>query len=365
MSTPLKLSLLAAALALAGCSALEPDKVDYRATTKAPSLIVPPDLNQLSRETRYTMVDGGVSAASGKAASSAAAGTAAPVLGNALADARIERNGNQRWLVVKRPAAQLWNTVKDFWIENGFLLSMDQRDLGIMETEWAENRAKLPQDVFRATVGKVFESLYSTPERDKYRTRLEANANGETEIFISHRGVAEIYVNERNNETIWQPRPSDPELEAEFLRRLLQRLGSTPEEARKLVAEAPAAQPAARIDTSGAAPALRLGDDFDRAWRRLGLALDRTGFTVEDRDRKRGIYFVRYVGAEPQAAEPGFLSKLFGSSKPEPNTQATKYQIALGSDGQGSSVSVNDADGKPASPATANRIIKVLADDLR
>ena len=239
MKSIVQITALGTALALAGCSALESDKVDYRSASanKAPSLTIPPDLTQLSKDTRYVVVDGGVSASGNKAAQTAAAGTPAIAL-SAVGDVRIERSGNQRWLVVKRPADKLWNPIKDFWQENGFLLAVDQSNLGIMETDWAENRAKIPQDLIRSSLGKLLDSFYSTAERDKFRTRLETNAAGETEIFISHRGVIEVYTKERSDQTVWQPRPADPELEAEFLRRLMVSLGASPEQAKSLVASA-------------------------------------------------------------------------------------------------------------------------------
>jgi len=150
---------------------------------------------------------------------------------------RIERAGNQRWLVVNRPADQLWGPVRDFWQENGFLLTLDQQNLGIMETDWAENRAKIPQDFIRNTLGRVFDSLYSTAERDRFRTRLERSASGSTEIYISHRGMQEVFIdNSQKEQTVWRPRPADPELEAEFLRRLMVRLGVSQEQSKALVA---------------------------------------------------------------------------------------------------------------------------------
>ncbi|RFO95460.1 hypothetical protein DIC66_18390 [Rhodoferax lacus] len=362
MKSIIQVTALGTALALAGCSALQSDKVDYRSSTvKAPSLMVPPDLTQLSKDTRYTVVDGAVSASGYKPGQTANAKD--PVATTALGDVRIERSGNQRWLVVKRPADKLWDPIKDFWQENGFLLAMDQASLGIMETDWAENRAKIPQDMIRSSLGKLFDSLYSTAERDKFRTRLETNAAGETEIFISHRGVSEVYTKERSDQTVWQPRPSDPELEAEFLRRLMVSLGSSPEQAKAVMATAGAAKSVAVAATVDGRPVVQISEGFDRAWRRVGLALDRTGFTVEDRDRKRGIYFVRYVATEAQNTEPGFFSKLFSSS-PKP-AEASKFQIAVKSQGEATVVSVLDSNGAPDTSASAQRITKVLADDIK
>lgn len=360
MNSISKVILLGATLALGACSALETDKVDYRSAAKAPKLDVPPDLTQLSKETPYTVVGGAVSANASKAGKVETAKT--DVATTALGDVRIERAGNQRWLVVKRPAEKLWEPVKDFWQENGFLLAMDEDKLGIMETDWAENRAKIPQDIIRASLGKLLDSFYSTPERDKFRTRLERGANGETEIFISHRGMAEVYTADRTNQTVWQPRAADPELEAEFLRRLMVKLGVSQEQSKALVANS-TPKPLALVSSVNGQPVVQLEEGFDRAWRRTGLALDRTGFTVEDRDRKQGIYFVRYQSLTSENSEPGFFSKMFSGSKKA--NEAAKYRILVKSQGDSSTVSVLDADGNPETSATAQRIVKVIADDIK
>ncbi len=353
---------LTAALALAGCSVLEPDRIDYKSATKSSTLEVPPDLTAISRDSRFN-VPGVAVTANAFAAGQTQAGV--PVAASALSDVRIERSGNQRWLVVARPADQLWSPVRDFWQDNGFLLNTDRQDIGIMETDWAENRAKLPQDFIRNTIGKVLENLYDTGERDKFRTRLERNGNT-TEIYISHRGMVEKILGGSTASsqvgTAWEPRASDPELETEMLRRMMIKLGVSQEQSKALVAGG-AAKTTSRVATVSGTPVVQVDDGFDRAWRRVGLSLDRTGFTVEDRDRAQGIYFVRYVEPKADSKEPGFFSKLFsGSSK---DAAPLKYRIALRSQGESTTVSVLNAAGSPESSANAQRIVKVLADDLR
>ncbi len=362
MKQTARLALLALCAQLAACSVLEGDKIDYKSATTGPSLAVPPDLTQLSRDTRYALPAAAVSANQ----QAVAAPQGIPTAATALGDVRIERAGAQRWLVVNKPADQLWGPVRDFWQENGFLLTLDEANLGIMETDWAENRAKIPQDGLRNLLGRVFDNLYSTSERDRFRTRLERNANGSTEIYISHRGVIEVYSQQASNnqvgQTVWQARPSDPELEAEFLRRLMVKLG-VPQEQAKAVTASPAPKANARATQVGNVPVVQLDDGFDRAWRRVGLALDRTGFTVEDRDRAQGTYFVRYV--DPVSSEQGgggFFSRMFSSAKP---ATPVKYRIAVRSQGESTTVSVLNATGTPESSATAQRIVQLLADDLK
>ncbi len=354
-----KLVLLGLALTLAACSVLDSDKINYKSAGKGPSLDVPPDLTQLARNTRYAVPGGVVTASSFQLGQ----GTqSAPTALTELGDARIERAGNQRWLVIGRPADKLWDTVRDFWQENGFLLILDQANLGIMETEWAENRAKLPQDFIRSTLGRVFDSLYSTGERDKFRTRFERNASGGTEIYISHRGMMEVYRSKEKDSTVWQPKAPDPELEAEFLSRLMTKLGATKEQSKALIAVAPA-KSVARTAVVDGATVVQIDEPFDRAWRRVGLALDRANFTVEDRDRSQGIYFVRYVDSSSEKSEPGLFGTLFGTSKD--NVAPLKYRIKLVSQGESTTVSVLSGSGSADTSANAQRIVKVIADDLK
>ena len=355
-----KLALLGLSLTVAACSVLETDKVNYKSAAKGPTLDVPPDLTQLSRDSRYAVPGTAVTASSFQIGQ--ATETSVPTAVTSIGDVRIERAGTQRWLVINRPADKLWEPVRDFWQENGFLLAMDQANLGIMETDWAENRAKIPQDFIRNTLGKVLDSLYSTGERDKFRTRLERNANGGTDVFISHRGMIEVYDSSKKDSTVWQPRAADPELEAEFLRRLMVKLGVSQEQSKALVA-AGAIKTSSRATTLNAQPVVQIDEGFDRAWRRVGLSLDRTGFTVEDRDRSKGIYFVRYVEPDANKSEPGFLGKLFGGSKAD--AAPLKYRIAVVSQGESSTVSVLNANGMPDTTSNAQRIVNVIADDMK
>jgi len=353
-----KFGLVAVAAALSACSVLQEEKIDYKSASKGVTLEVPPDLTQLARDSRYVAPGGAVSA------SSFQVGQAVPNLptaATAVGDVRVERAGNQRWLVVNRSADQLWGPVRDFWQESGFLLAMDQPNLGIMETDWAENRARIPQDIIRNTLGKLIDSAYSTSERDKFRTRFERSASGGTEIFISHRGMVEVYNSERKDSTAWQPRPADTELEAEFLRRLMVKLGAPQAQAAAAASVAPD-RPVSRVATVNSQPVVLIDEGFDRAWRRVGLALDRTGFTVEDRDRSQGTYFVRYVPPNADKKEPGFFGRLFRRDSAE---APLKYRINVKTEGQTTTVSVLNANGAPETSANAQRIVQVIADDLK
>lgn len=370
--------LLAAVLA-SGCTSFgdglfSGDKVDYRgATVAAKPLEVPPDLTQLSRESRYQPQGGVVSAsAAGTPAAPAAAGAALPptVALTAQGDVRVERAGQQRWLVVPQTPEQLWPRVKAFWEERGFSLDVAEPQLGVMETNWSENRGKLPNDAVRNTVGRLLRNLYDTGERDRFRTRIERTATG-SEIYITHRGAEEAWADQRQETTSWRARPNDPQLEAEFLSRLMVALGGgTAEQARTAVAAAAPGSAAAagspgqaRITAGGTASSLVVEEPFDRAWRRVGLALDRGGFTVEDRDRAAGLYYVRYV--DPKSVgkdEPGWWARLFGN-KDNPGA-AQRYRIAVKGSGDKTNVSVQKTTGEPELGENAQRIVSLLMGEL-
>ena len=355
-----KWSLLLLVMVLGGCGITETGKIDYKSGQKTTPLVIPPDLTQLSKETRYAVVNGSVSASNAQAAPDVS--QSAIELGTAGSSGiRMERQGNQRWLVINQPTDAIWNTLRKFWVDTGFVLATDNKPLGIMETEWAENRAKIPMDGLRKLFGGMIDSIYSTSERDKFRTRIEINAQGETEVYVSHRGVIEVYTEERSGQTIWQPRPTDPELETEFLRRIMLSLGSTEPQAKAAVE---AATPAAlsTLVTQDGIQVLAIAENFDRAWRRVGLALDRSGFTVEDRDRSKGLYQVRYVPVPDPKNEPGFFKKLFTSKK---ESQPQKFQVVVQSSQDGAVVSVRDAGGAPDQTDSATGILKVLLQETR
>lgn len=377
--------LILLAAALAGCSSvselLEPEKIDYKSAAKSAKgtkLEVPPDLAAPRADGRYTIENqrGTATASEYSARRSAAAPAAAQAQAvqegrvapsaNSEAGLRVERDGKQRWLVSREAPEVLWPKIREFWQQNGFALALENAEAGVMETDWAENRAKIPQDFIRSSIGKVFDSLYSTSERDKFRTRLERTADGGTEVYISHRGAEEKLTGQTMSQsTVWTSRPSDPELEAEFLGRLMASLGKDPKAAKAAVKEAPQEPQRARVAKEGDLRVVEVDEGFDRAWRRVGLALDRVGFTVEDRDRVRGLYFVRYIDQDGDAknTSSGFFSRLFSSK--DDKKQARRYQIQVKGTGERTQVSVLNEQGGAANDANAGRILSLLGEQLR
>jgi outer membrane protein assembly factor BamC len=370
---PTILSTLLLAGALSGCSSglFSSERVDYRsAATKMNPLEVPPDLAQLTRDGRYQQQQQrGVVSASAMPAGATTVRTSAPTVApDEVAGYKIEKDEHRRWLSVPKPPEQVWPLIVSFWQDLGFTLTKNDATAGVLETNWAENRAKLPQDLIRKSLGSLLDSVYSTGEMDQYRTRIERTPNG-SEVFITHRGMIEVYTNPQKDFTKWEPRPSDPDLENEILTRLLVKLGATETMARNAVENPVSAAPKkerARVLADKPAATLEVDDGLDRAWRRVGIALDRSGFTVEDRDRAAGLYFVRYVDPKTAGQEntPGFFGKLFGAST-DTSAAAVKYQVSLKSEGSKTLVSVLNSQGSPDAGENSKRIVTVLADELK
>lgn len=360
------------ALSLSACKSSDPDALDYKTegSRKEVRLDVPPDLTTPKGNTRYTIPSTGAASANSTQMTSTGPVANSGVLGT-VDNVHIERAGTQRWLVVadKNPE-QVWPVLKAFWQEMGFVIASEEPEIGLMQTDWAENRAKLPNDFFRkflerAGVGFV----YSTPERDKFIIRLEKTDKG-TEVFFTHKGLYEIYTTEKKDETVWQPRPTDPELEAAFLGRFMVRLGINEQQAQQELATQAKSPEGARAKVENGT--LIVVDPLDRAWRRVGLALDRVGLVVTDRDRSKGIYYVSPVQSELKGEEKqGFFSRVFTGKKKKDNTgdvtsseNDLRVQLTKVSDNT-TSVVLLDNTGQAISGKDINTILSRLQTELQ
>ena len=381
------LAVATLALLLGGCSWFGSKKTDDYKTAQArvdQPLEVPPELSAPTMDDRYSIPDPRSQTSFSDyskqtAGGQGARGPSGPVVLPAVQGVKLERDRDQRWLVVKGEPEKVWPLVRQFWIDSGYPLLRENPEVGIMETDWHEDRSKIPQDFVRRTIGRVIDGLYSSPRRDKFRTRLEKGAEpGTTEVFVSNRAVEEIYTNENQDRTAWQPLPADRGLEAEMLSRIMLKLGGEETKVAAATPTAPAGRPAAAaaaaqprnavLENSGAGP-LVLNDGFDRAWRRVGLALDRVGFTVEDRDRSKGLFFVRYIDPDRDAStgapKESFWSKLaFWRSAPK--SAQPQYRIVVSDAGASTSqVQVQDAKGELEKSSTGKKILGLLYEQLK
>jgi outer membrane protein assembly factor BamC len=410
--TPLRVATVTLCLMLGGCTVVgdwfSHGDTDYKGASKrSQPLEVPPDLTQLQKDSRY-LPQGGVVAASdlNKPAGTAGQAGAAPAPANpevALAAAgnlHLERSGDQRWLATSDAPENVLPKVRAYWLSQGFTFTVDEPKTGILETDWKESRTKLPSDGIRNILSNLVDSLSDSGLRDRYRTRLERRADGGTEIYVTHFGAVEEAngksTSVQTTDVQWLPRKSDPGLEATQLSKMMLSIAGLSDtnvaaaQSHSIfhfgeddVASAPAsgrvipsAATSRPTDTGGSARArvvagqpgatMQVDDNFDRSWRRIGLALDHGGFTVEDRDRAQGLYYVRYVDAKEAAKdEPGFFSKFtswFGKGGPSP---VGKYRIQVKAPGDTATVTVLNDQGQPDNSANAQHIVALLVDELK
>jgi len=366
------------AISLAGCSSLDtdgliPDKqVEYKREQQAEkNLELPPDLTSSRVNDRMAVPDNFAGVGTnyseyvvdrslrGQGGAMRTGGSVLP----ANPDIRIERDGDVRWLTVKADPDALWDRVLDFWQDQGVLLNEQNPEAGIMMTSWLENKANLSNDIITETLSSVFDGLYETGYRDAYRIRLERSGEM-TEIFMTHYGMEEKLAGENAGKTIiWEQRPRDPELEIVMLRRLMIFLGAAEDRANaQLAAASKYKKPRAMLMQDEKGAKLLIPEEFQRAWRFTGLALDRIGFAVEDRNRQAGIYYVTYNDPAASKSATGFLDSLKFWSDEEQNN---KYEIHVKTEDAVSSVSVHDDKGVVLNTDTAKRMLNLLQQQLR
>lgn len=371
MTARFALAVALAAFALAGCESIPTSlgkKIDYKSVSNAPALELPPDLKSPAYDDRYN-----VSTASGLAARDATKPkTGDQIAPNQVADAKIVKSGSERWLQVKATPEQAWTTSRQFWLDNGFVLATELPGSGVMETDWAENRAEMPPDLLRSTLGKYADVFYTTYKREKFRTRIErGNEPGMVEIYVSSRVMEQVPTAKIDNSSptafAWAVLPPNPGLDSEWLGRMMVRFGLPESQATDaLRASGPGGTAQERAKLQKAADGVNqlvVDDGFERAWRRVGLALDRIGFTVVDRDRSKGQYFVRYADPETAARNEGLLTKLMfwrdTTEKPE------QYRITVAQADPRSIVTVQDPSGAPDKSVTGEKILTLLKDQLK
>ena len=370
---------------LTACSSMGVDEVlsdkavEYKRETQAErNLEIPPDLTSGRINDKMSVPDnfGGVSSYSEYVTDRrlrGADGSTRTVAGGSvlpdIQDFEIRRDGEDRWLWVNAPVEQVWQRVSDFWLDSGILLAEQDPTVGTMRTSWLENRARIREGFITNTIRRAFDALYETGTRDQYRVRLERAPNDTTELFLTHFGMEEKVIASAEGQvanTVWEPSPRDPQLEAEMLRRIMVFLGAADERARAQLAARRQAEPArSELINTQRGVELRIDENFSTAWRRIGLALDRVGFAVEDRDRSAGIYYVRYNDPSRQDADGGWLSNLAFWSDDDDVDKVNRYQVRVASAPGLTVVGVASEAGEPDRSPTAVRILTLLQEQVR
>ena len=364
-----------ALISMTACSGNKKDlpKLDYQTQTrKIVKLEVPPDLTNPDQGNLYQVPagSGAVRASDLSRRTSATQQAANSEVLKSVKGVRLERDGNQRWVEVQgKSPAEIWPLLKAFWQENGFDIKSEEPGIGQMETEWAENRAKIPQDGLRRLLDKVgLGGIYSTSERDKFIIRIEQGRNGTTDVFFAHKGMKEVYADKNKDTTTWQPAANDPNLEAAFLARFMQYLGVDQQQAENALTQSVAKRSGselARIDGN----TLLVSGDYGRNWRRTALALDRIGLNVLGQNIERHAFLVQQAPNESDAVstkKPGFFSRMFGKGKKVEKPAAYPEIIVFVEPVNGGSrIRLLNKDGSAYNGSDASTLISRLHTELR
>jgi len=347
---------------ISGCSVVDnfmdtKNRINYKNNNSVKALEFPPDLTAPEFDMAFALpADGVVNASSLGSFSTGHTidGRTISVLPKSTS-MHIGGQGNVRWLDVAAPAETLWPRIRDFWRSVGISVKKDEPKIGIMVTDWAENRAGLPMDWFRRSLGKMFQGAYDAGSRDRYHIRIEKPSSSATRIFLTHKGAEKVITDTVSG---WEFRPSNHVLEAEMLNRLKAFLQGDVGAAKGTVSTDNLNQTSSLVNlvTQEGQPILQINDNYKRAWVLTGIMLDRMGLVSEKRNQSAGIYEVRYQGDDEDKAKRGFFSRMFGGRK----TLLVKgqgYQVHVQDTGKLSVVRVMDDEGKPLNKRLAQLVL--------
>ena len=337
------------------------NRINYKNNHSVKNLEFPPDLTAPEFDMAFALpADGVVNASSlGNATSGGYTidGRKISVLPEDT-NIKVGGQGNVRWLDVAAPAEVLWPKIRDFWRSVGIAVKRDEPKIGIMETEWAENRAGLPMDWFRRSLGKMFQAAYDAGTRDRYHLRIEKPDANTTRIFLTHKGAEKVVTNTVSG---WELRPANHELEAEMLNRLKAFLQGDVGAAKGSISTDKLNQTTSLVNlvTQEGQPILQINDNYKRAWVLTGIMLDRMGLVSEKRNQAAGIYEVKYQGDEADTTKRGFFSRLFGGQKTL-LVKGRSYQVHVEDAGKLSVVRIMDEEGKPLDKKLARLVLTRL-----
>ncbi len=207
---------------------------------------------------------------------------------------RIQKLGEDSWVLIAEAPGQVWPQVRSFLTSAGISVARIDARAGIIETGWVE--------------------LQEQPLASRFRVRIEQGVQrGTSEMHV----LQMIQAGDVDN---WPATSDNPEQEAEMLQALAQYIANS-------AGTAPVSMVAdQQIEATGKI-ALRESPDgeayialqlpYDRAWASLGRALQKSTFEVTDRDRSAGMYYTRFMGPDSQE-EDGWFDWLWDSDDDQP-----------------------------------------------
>ena len=315
--------VLLSAFVLTGCSSFSSSDDEETLGTRVinyqevegeiTDLIIPPDLTNPESQGDFVSISG----------------SSSDVQLAKVANVEVKRDAYRRWLLVDKTPSEIWPLAKDFLQSFGFKIKKEDEALGIIETEYLESDPDVPDSSlggFRAMLSDVLKAKYALPIADKYRIRIEATDDkSSSEVYLSLRSIEEVVIDEN---TLWQSRAKDAELETEMLLRLMVFLGSDQSAAISKIQDTAEVErlPVSVYKTKRGYATLVFPYDPPKAWAHLGWALDELDVDIEDSDPFEQSYYVNLV----RTNDKGFFSKLMGKSAETISVQLVVKQLEEG-----------------------------------
>ena len=354
MMTVLRIGLCLTLVFVLSACANEALKV-YEESTYGPPLEVPPDLTVPSKDRGMEIPSLPDTADTNKTGRQGPA--AYPKVAPQVEGVKVMRDGALSWLLIKGEPEQIWPWVRDFFLDEGFFLELEDPTMGIVETAWKQQRKVMPEDIKQIVVDDdEILKVFGVPLREKYRIRLERIGDGTTEIFLSHRGARLL---RDDDDIVWQLQAADPELEAQMRKSLLMYLGMAQEKAEGMLATALRTKLTSIVTDADGNKILRVDQDFQRAWRRVGVALDHMKLMITDRDRSNGTYFVKTIEPVASDEDKGWFSNLFSG-----DAALGEYEVVLHDEGESVNILVRDKNKKLVKASIAEPILQQLSELL-
>ena len=357
-------SLLMILVLVSGCSWFGGKKSSSQGPRDSQSLEVPPELAQ--PETSDAMAIPVVTPEQAKSGSSRA--SQQPMINTALlpdtTGAKIKQEGGIRWAEVDSSPELIWQELHGFFHSLGFEISNEDPKLGILDTGWLSSRAYREVGFWRSLFGE----LAVVGLKDRYRVRLERTDNPNvTRMYLSHQGLIEDVYEEVQRDNIsrfWRWRPNDPELEAETLKRFLVFRGMDEEQAEQVTKPKPPAERARIVDVSNGQIVV-VNDNCAHVWRHVGVAIDRLGLIVTDRNRSEGLYYLEVSDAfiEKHKEDSSLMKKWFGDDDEKKPT--TTFVMKVAQQEAETWVSLHDKKGQLDNSDLAKKLNELLYQQLR
>ena len=302
-------------------------KINYYSDKSVTSLEIPPDLTQPSYENSFRLSEfvKDIDANTVNLTSNPIENKKSKDLMITQSNIEVKKSGSRRWLVVDKSPEIVWELSKQFLKEKGFVIKKSNKKIGVMETDYLENKPEIPAQslgFFRSFLASTVSNVsYTLPSVDSYKIRIEPlNDNTKSEVYLSLSSMAEVSTGD--DRTMWQSKEKDNALETEMLYSLMLFLGSDSTDAREKIISA---KEEGRISVNlseglNGYAKLAFKLNLIETWDNLAWALSEANIEVVDKDLKEKTFYIRYVDNQ----SIGFMSKIFGTE-----AIIQQYQIQL------------------------------------